>query len=82
MEWAVNKKNIIIDVTSYNEDVKNLSFVTSLKGKTLMEGMNLMMQDTAFQEYLKEGFLEIGIYSEQKQQENKLEKQINDFLAQ
>ena len=80
MEWAVNEKNIIIDVTSYNEDVKNLSFVTSLKGKTLMEGMNLMMQDTAFQEYLKEGFLEIGIYSEQKQQENKLEKQINDFL--
>ena len=70
----------IIDVTSYNEDVKNLSFVTSLKGKTLMEGMNLMMQDTAFQEYMKEGFLEIGIYSEQKQQENKLEKQINDFL--
>lgn len=80
MEWAINEKNIIIDVTSYNEDVKNLSFVTSLKGKTLMEGMNLMMQDTAFQEYMKEGFLEIGIYSEQKQQENKLEKQINDFL--
>lgn len=80
MEWAVNENNIIIDVISYNEDVKNLSFVASLKGKTLMEGMNMMMQDKTFQAYLEEGFLEVGIYSEQKEQEDQLQKQINGFL--
>lgn len=80
MEWAVNEEEIIVDVISYNEDVENLSFVSSLKGKTLIEGMNMMIQDEIFQEYMKDGFLEVGIYSEQKQQENQLQQQINGFL--
>lgn len=80
MEWVINENDIIIDIISYNNDVENLSFVSSLKGKTLIDGMNMMIKDTAFQDYMKDGFLEIGIYSEHKNQESKLQKQIDDYL--
>ncbi len=80
MEWAINENDVIVDIISYNNDVKKLTFISSLKGKTLMEGMDLMIKDTTFQDYMKEGFLEVGIYSEQNQRENKLQEQINSYL--
>lgn len=80
MEWIVNSDEVIVDYITYNEDAENLSFLSSLKGKKLMDALNIMLENERFQSYMNDGFLEVGIYSEEKAQEENLQKQIDAYL--
>ncbi len=80
MEWIINSDEVIVDYITYNEDAENLSFLSSLKGKKLIDALKIMIENERFQSYMNDGFLEIGIYSEEEAKEENLQKQIDAYL--
>lgn len=64
LELCLNQYNRVIDVTSYNEEGKNIITPLKLKNKTYSEALNSILNDATFSSYLNNNDdLTIGIAS-------------------
>ena len=80
MQWTVNKDNKIIKVSSFNDDANRILQQIDIKNKTVEDAFNIIFENERFRTYLKNGFLEVSVYSKDGSIANKLETDINKYL--
>lgn len=76
MEWELDKDQQIISINTFNEDAKLIIKELDILHKPLEESLHLLFANEKYQDYLANGILEVGVYSDNQEQASLLEKEI------
>lgn len=82
MEWKLDEQQKVVSITAYNRDADNILKELKLEGKQLDSALELLLNNEKFSSYMKKGFLEVSVYSENSSVSLELEQQINRYLEQ
>ncbi|MFR5078590.1 MAG: hypothetical protein ACLTDX_11430 [[Clostridium] innocuum] len=64
MEWKLDEQQRVVRVTAYNKDADNILTELQLEGKQLDAALRMLLDNEQFSAYMKSGFLEVSVYSE------------------
>lgn len=80
MEWKLDEQKRVVGVTAYNKDADNILSELQLEGMQLDAALRMLLENERFSTYMKSGFLEVSVYSENSSVSFALEQQINQQL--
>lgn len=80
MEWKLDEQQRVVRVTAYNKDADNILTELQLEGVQLDTALRMLLDNEQFSAYMKTGFLEVSVYSENSSVSLDLEQQINQQL--
>ena len=80
MEWKRDEQQRVVRVTAYNKDADNILTELQLEGVQLDTALRMLLDNEQFSAYMKTGFLEVSVYSENSSVSLDLEQQINQQL--
>lgn len=63
LEFQLNATYQVIQVKAYNQDAQKIIDRIDLKNKSLEEAVRLLLTNPSYNTYLKDGILEVGVYS-------------------
>ena len=64
MEWKLDEQQRVVRVTAYNKDADNILTELQLEGVQLDTALRMLLDNEQFSAYMKTGFLEVSVYSE------------------
>lgn len=82
MEWKLDEQQNIVEITAYNQDANDILKQLELEGTSLKTALDMLLENKQFSSYMKKGFLEVSVYSEDDVQCQTIQNQINQQLSQ
>lgn len=80
IEFQLDNDLNIIQMTAFNEEAQQILDTLSITNVTLEEGIEALMQNVNYSDYLKQGILEIGVYANDTSISQRLEDIVNTYL--
>jgi hypothetical protein len=81
MELQLNEKDTVIDIVSYNEEAKDIIDTLDIKGLPVQEAISVVINNQTMKTYFQDGFMQVGVYSEDEQHSLRLETELNTSLS-
>lgn len=81
LEFYLDENNQIIDTKAYNKDGEALLAQLSLKNESLTESISQLLSNTLFQSYMKDGYLQVSVYSEDETHSLALETMLDETIG-
>lgn len=82
LQFSLDSNDTIIAVSGLNDDAKSIIDTMNIKNRTLLEALPVLFSNTAFQPYLKDGIIEVGVYSNNNDTSSRIENEVNSYLQQ
>lgn len=80
VELRLDRENQVIETKAYNADGEALLKQVSLLHKSLEECVVILTSNEQFQSYMKDGYLQVSVYSEDETHSQALENQLDEEL--
>lgn len=80
LQFTLNSDEKIIEVTGLNKDATTIINTLHIIDKPLLEALPILFSNITFQSYLKDGIIEVGVYSSNNDTSSKIEKEVNTYL--
>lgn len=81
MELRLNENNEVIETKAYNKDGEALLSQLSLTNLSLEESISMLVSNESFQSYMKDGYLQVSVYSEDTTHSLELETMLDETLS-
>lgn len=81
LELQLDKKDMVINIVTYNEDAMLLVNAVDMNGLNAQEAILRIINNENTAKYIKNGFLQISVYSENEKHSKNLEMAIQDSLS-
>lgn len=81
MELRLNANNEVIETKAYNADGEALLSQLSLTNLSLEKSISLLLSNENFQSYMKDGYLQVSVYSEDPKHSFTLETMLDETLS-
>lgn len=81
MELRLNENNEVIETKAYNADGETLLSQLSLTNLPIEESVSLLLSNENFQSYMKDGYLQVSVYSEDSKHSSTLETMLDETLS-
>lgn len=80
MQLTLDKDQKVVSIQAFNQDAKNIINSVNLQEKSLQKALQILFANTSFQSYLKNGIIEVGVFSNDSNTSTKIETDINAYL--
>lgn len=80
LEFELDENDNIIHIKTYNEDAKRIINTLDLQEKPIETGIQILMENVEFSQYLRDGILEIGVFANDDAVSQRLQTMINAYL--
>lgn len=82
LELQLDQNYQVIKVITYNQEAKMIVEQINIENDSFQDAMMSLIDNQHYLQYIKDGILEISVFSQQEKMSNELEKQINTLLKQ
>lgn len=81
LELCLDENYKVIQTIAYNEDAKKMLTHVKLEGETFQSAVIKLLQDRQYLQYLQNGILEVGVFSDNQSMSTQLETTLNTLLT-
>ena len=82
LELQLNEDYQVIKVVTYNQEAQSIVEQVKIENDSFQDAMMSLIDNQHYLQYIKDGILEVSVFSKEDKVSNELEKQINTLLKQ